>query len=95
MSWDIFPSWMGIHGFGDLILAIFCCIIILFLYFLFGGLFCPSSIKNHCVRMLCVAFWPLMPVLFLLFLPFGALYEFSKTPEEQDKAYKDFIRENQ
>ena len=44
--------------------------------------------------MLCVAFWPLMPVLFLLFLPFGALYEFSKTPEEQDKEYKNFIREN-
>lgn len=86
MDYSIFPYWMGISNFGELIIAIFCIIcLFLPLYCLFGYLFCPNSLKVQWIRALYILFWPIVILMMILSLPFIMIYEFSKTPETSEK----------
>ena len=91
--YDIFPQWMGIDSFGTLVLATVCFIFFLFLYFAIGGAICPDAIKTHFVRGIITLLWPAWIVLLILAIPFGSLYEFSKTPEEREREVNEFIEE--
>ena len=92
MDYSIFPYWMGISNFGELICAIISIMAIFFIYCLFGFAFCPNSLKVQWIRALYILFWPIVIILLLLSFPFIMIYEFSKSPEVQDKEWKEFIR---
>ena len=93
-NYDMFPYWMGITGFGTLITAIFCFILILTLYILIGGTICPNDVTNKVLRMIFILFWPLCICLCFLFFPILLLYEFSKPPKQQEAELNEFIRKN-
>lgn len=93
MDYSIFPYWMGISNFGELILAIFCMMILFFLYCLFGYAFCPNSLKIQWIRAIYIVFWPIGILLAILSFPFMMIYEFSKPPEVQEKELQEFIKE--
>ena len=92
MDFSIFPYWMGISNWGELILAIFCMIILFFLYCLFGYAFCPNSLKVQWIRALFILFWPLIIVFNIALFPFYMVYEFSKSPEQTEKDFKEFMK---
>lgn len=85
MDYSIFSYWMGISNFGELILAIFCMMLLFFLYCLFGYVFCPNSLKVQWIRALYILFWPIVILMMILSLPFIMIYEFSKTPKTSKK----------
>ena len=85
MDYSIFPYWMGISNFRELIIAIFCMNFFLLLYCLFGYIFCPNSLKVQWIRALYILFWPIVILLMILSFPFMMIYEFSKTPETLEK----------
>ena len=85
MDYSIFPYWMGISNFGELILAIFCMMLLFFLYCLFGYAFCPNSLKVQWIRALYILFWPIVILMMILSLPFIMIHEFSKTPKTSKK----------
>lgn len=85
MDYSIFSYWMGISNFGELILAIFCMMLLFFLYCLFGYAFCPNSLKVQWIRALYILFWPIVILMMILSLPFIMIYEFSKTPKTSKK----------
>lgn len=93
MDYSIFPYWMGISNFGELICAIISIIAIFFLYCLLGYAFCPDSLKVQWIRALYILFWPIVIVLTLLSFPFIMIYEFSKPPEVQEKELNEFMKE--
>ena len=93
MDYSIFPYWMGISNFGELILAIICMMLLFFLYCLFGYAFCPNSFKVPWVRALYILFWPLAIAFDIILFPFYMLHEFSKSPEQIEKEWKEFIKE--
>lgn len=85
MDYSIFPYWMSISNFGELIIATFCIIcLFLPLYCLFGYTFCPNSLKAQWIRTLYIIFWPIIILLMILSLPFIMIYEFSKTPKTSE-----------
>ena len=92
MDYSIFPYWMGINSFSDLIGACILFILLSFMYILFGYGFCPNSLKKQWERALYILFWPLIVVIGILLSPLIALYEFSKPTEIIDKELKEFIR---
>jgi len=94
MDFSIFPYWMGISNWEELILAIFCMIILFFLYCLFGYAFCPNSLKVQWIRALFILFWPLIIVFDIVLFPFYMVYEFSKSPEQIEKEWNEFIKES-
>lgn len=85
MDYSIFPYWMGISNFVELIIAIFCMNFFLLLYCLLGYIFCPNSLKVQWIRALYILFWPIVILLMILSFPFMMIYEFSKTPETSEK----------
>lgn len=85
MDYSIFPYWMGISNFGELIIATFCMMLLFFLYCLFGYAFCPNSLKAQWIRTLYIIFWPIVILMMILSLPFIMIYEFSKTPKTSKK----------
>ena len=93
INYDMFPHWMGITGFGTLIAAIFCFILILTFYILFGGAICPNDVTNKVSRIIFIMFWPLFICLGFLLFPISLLYEFSKPVKETDKELAEFIKE--
>ena len=86
---------LGINGGLDWVLAIFCLVIMLFLYFLIDGAICPKAIEKHWVRAIITALWPVYLVCLFLSLPFVALYNCSKTPEEQEKDLREFMKDDE
>ena len=93
IDYSIFPHWMGITGFGTLIVAIFCFILILVFYILIGGAICQNDVTNKMSRMIYILFWPLFICLGFVLFPIYLLYEFSKPVEETNKALAEFIKE--
>ena len=93
INYNMFPHWMGITGFGTLIAAIFCFILILTFYILIGGAICPNDVTNKISRMVFIIFWPLFICLAVLLFPIRLLYEFSKPVEQIDKELSEFIKE--
>jgi len=90
LAYGWLPAWMGVETTGDFIGAIFVTVLLLFLYMLIGAGVCPNSFENHLVRALTILFWPVFLVLCFISMPFIILLEFSRTPEEQDKDYRDW-----
>lgn len=93
IDYSIFPSWMGISNFGDLIAAIICCWLLFFVYCIFGYAFCPD-VNNRFIRVICILFWPIMIILDILLFPIHLVYEFSKPKKEIEKEINEFIKEN-
>lgn len=93
-NYGIFPHWMGITGFGTLICAIFCFILILAFYVLIGGAICPNDVTNKVSRMIFILFWPLFICLGFVLFPIRLLYEFSKPEKQQEEEFNEFIRNN-
>lgn len=93
-NYDMFPYWMGITGFGTLITAIFCFILILTLYILIGGAICPNDVTNKVLRMIFILFLALLICLGFLLFPILLLYEFSKPSKQQEAELNEFIRKN-
>ena len=91
-NYDMFPYWMGITGFGTLIAAIFCFILILTLYILIGGIICSNDVTNKVLRIIFILFWPLFICLGFLLFPIWLLYEFSKPAKQQEAELNEFIR---
>ena len=94
LNYDMFPYWMGITGFGTLITAIFCFILILTLYILIGGAICSDDVTNKVLRMIFILFWALFICLCFLLFPILLLYEFSKPSKQQEAELNKFIRKN-
>jgi len=94
MDYSIFPYWMGINNFGELIFAIISITLMFFIYLLFGYAFCPNSIENHFARVVYILFWPVMIVIMIIIFPFVMLYEFSKPIKVQEKELKEWIENN-
>ena len=86
---------LGINSIFDLILAIVCLVLGSCLWFLIGGAACPKVIKKHWIRAIIVALWPVYLVCLFLSLPFIALYNCSRTPEEQENSLKEFMKDEQ
>ncbi len=86
---------LGINSIFDWILVIIILVLLLCLWFLIGGAACPKVIKKHWIRAIIVALWPVYLVCLFLSLPFVALYDCSKTPEEQEKDLREFTRNEQ
>jgi len=93
MDYSIFPYWMGISNFGELICAMICMMLLFFIYCLFGYAFCPNSLKVQWIRVLYILFWPLGIAFDIITFPFYMLYEFSKPPEQIEKEWNEFIKE--
>ena len=94
IDYSIFPYWLGINSFGDLIWAFICFLLLFFIYILCGYGFCPNSLKTRLSRLIFILFWPLIIVLSILSFPFYMLYEFTKSPDEIDKEINKWIKEN-
>ena len=92
MDYSIFPYWMGINNFGELILAIISIILLFFIYLIFGYAFCPNSIKIQWIRAIYILTWPIMIIIRILAFPFMLIYEFSKPPKQIDKEINKFIK---
>ena len=86
---------LGINSILDLILAIICLVIGSCLWFLIGGGICPKEIKRHWIRAIISILWPIYLICMFLSLPFIALYNCSRTPEEQEKDFEEFIKDEQ
>lgn len=86
---------LGINNIFDWVLAIICLVLVLCLYFLIGGAACPKAIEKHWVRAIITALWPVYLVCLFLSLPFVALYKCSKTPEEQEKDLREFMKDDE
>lgn len=93
-NYNIFPYWMGITGFGTLIAAILCFILILVFYILLGGAICPNDVINKVSRMIFILFWPLFICIGFLLFPIRLLYEFSKPVKQQEEELNKFIKNN-
>lgn len=91
MDYSIFPHWMGINSFGDLIGVYILFMLLSFMYILLGYGFCPNSLKEQWARALYILFWPLIFVICILLFPVISLYEFSKPADVQEKELKEFI----
>ena len=94
IDYNIFPYWLGINSFGELIWAFICFLLLFFIYILCGYGFCPNSFKTRLLRLIFILFWPLIIVLSILSFPFYMLYEFTKSPDEIDKEIIKWIKEN-
>ena len=94
IDYNIFPYWLGINSFGELILAFICFLLLFYIYILFGYVFCPNSLKNRLSRLIFILFWPLIIVLRILSFPFYMLYEFTKSPNKIEKEMNKWIKEN-
>lgn len=94
IDYSIFPYWLGINSFGDLIWAFICFLLLFFIYILCGYGFCPNSFKTRLLRLIFILFWPLIILLNILSFPFYMLYEFTKSPDEIDKEINKWIKEN-
>ena len=86
---------LGINSIFELVLAIICLVIGSCLWFLIGGCICPKIIKKHWIRAIISILWPVYLVCMFLSLPFITIYNCSRTPEEQEKSFKEFIRDEQ
>ena len=93
MDYSIFPSWIGISNFGDLIVVIFCYYLLFFVYCIFGYAFCPD-VNNRFIKVICILFWPIRIILCILLFPIYLVYEFSKPKKEIEKEIIEFIKEN-
>lgn len=94
MDYSMFPYWMGINSFGDVIGICILFILLSFMYILFGYGFCPNSLKKQWERALYILFWPLIFAICILLFPLIALYEFSKPADVQEKELNEFIRKS-
>jgi len=94
IDYNIFPYWLGINSFGDLIWAFICFLLLFFIYILCGYGFCSNSFKTRLSRLIFILFWPLIILLNILSFPFYMLYEFTKSPDEIDKEMNKWIKEN-
>lgn len=94
IDYSIFPYWLGINSFGELIWAFICFLLLFFIYILIGYGFCPNSLKTRLSRLIFILFWPLIIVLRILSFPFYMLYEFTKSPDEIEKELITWIKEN-
>ena len=92
MDYSMFPYWMGVNNFSDLIGACILFILLSFMYILFGYGFCPNSLKKQWIRALYILLWPLIIVIGILLSPIMALYEFSKPADVQERELNEFIR---
>lgn len=86
---------LGINSGFDWVLAIICLVIGSCLWFVIGGAACPKVIKKHWIRAIIVALWPVYLVCLFLSLPFIALYDCSKTPREQEKDLREFMKDDE
>jgi hypothetical protein len=86
---------LGINSIFELVLAIICLVIGSCLWFLIGSCICPKKIKKHWIRAIISILWPVYLVCMFLSLPFITIYSCSRTPEEQEKSFKEFIRDEQ
>jgi len=87
LSYDWLPAWMGVSDTGDFIGMVFALTLCFILYTMIGVGICPNGFRSRIGRFLTILFWPLFIVLCFLSIPFVLLFEFSKTPEEQDRDY--------
>jgi len=92
MDYSIFPYWMGISNFGELITGIMCCVLLFCIYILFGYWICPRSLKSQSIRALYILFWPVVIIIAFLLFPFILLYELSKPSKIQDKEINEWIK---
>lgn len=92
IDYNIFPYWLGINNGFDLFLFIIGIIIAFSLYIIFGGAICPNNITNKVSRIIFILFWPFFICLGFLLFPIRLLYEFSKSPKQQEKELNEFIK---
>ncbi len=93
MDYSIFPYWMGINNFGELIFAFISCVLLFFIYMLIGFWFCPGSLKPQSIRALYILFWPVEVIIIVSLCPFILLWELSKPSEIQEKEIKEWLKQ--